>query len=102
MSENMKNSESRAMYSLMMSSAMVRHCVGLRREELAALCRGRERYKRWRVVVEAHTATFLYRPSMKDFDILQKFGSGVSIASETFLTIVCMASQISCPPDCAV
>ena len=38
---------------------------------------------------------------MKDFDILQKFGRGVSIDSETFLTIVSMASQISCPPDWA-
>ena len=48
---------------------------------------------------DAHIITFLYLPSMNDFDIRQKFGKGVSIASETFLTIVSMASQISCPPD---
>ena len=39
---------------------------------------------------------------MNAFDIRQKFGRGVSIASVTFFTMVCIASQTSYPPDCAI
>ena len=37
MSENVKNSDRSEMYSFTISSAMVRHCVGLRRVVLVAL-----------------------------------------------------------------
>ena len=80
---------------------MVRHCVGLRREELEVLYHLWGRCQRICAARDAHIITFLYLPSMNDFDIRQKFGKGVSIASETFLTIVSIASQISCPPDWA-
>ena len=41
------------------------------------------------------------QPTMKDFDICQEFGNSVSMASEMFLTIVCIVSHASWPPACA-
>ena len=46
--------------------------------------------------------TFLNLPSIKDFDIRQKLGSGVNIVSVMFLTMDWIASQTSFPPDWAV
>ena len=71
----------------------MRHWVGLLREEVDAFYVAGESMAQ--IDENTHISTFLYRPSMKAFDILQKLGRGVSIASDMFLTMVCIASQTS-------